>query len=76
MMNKVILVKVGCGVLAIELSTIVGMSVDKPEINLPPNYYEPHEMPSNDSVPQWQNNIIVSSTTNVGTASSLSYNAF
>jgi len=62
--------------LAVELIVLGGMSVDKPEINLPPNYYEPHEAPSNYAVPQWHNNIVVASTATSGTVNSLGYTVF
>ena len=71
-MNRVITQKVGCAALAGGLITLSVMSMDKPEINVPPNYYE-HEVPSNYVVPQLPNNIVVASTATSGTVNSLGY---
>ena len=74
-MNRGITGKVCCVALAGELITLGVMSMDKPEINLLPNYYE-HEASSNYAVPQWHNNVVVASTATSGTVNSLGYTVF
>ena len=65
-MNWVRIEKVGCAGLASVFIISGIISLDKPEINLPPNYNEPHEASSNHPLPQWQDNIVVASTATYG----------
>jgi hypothetical protein len=72
-MNWVRVQKVCCGALAGGLITLNVMAMEKPETNLQPNYYEPHEAPSNYAMPQWPNRTVVASTATSGTVNTISY---
>ncbi len=72
-MKWIIVEKMCCAGLASVFMISGIISLDKPEINLPPDYYE-HKAPFSYVIPQWYNNIVVASTATSGTVNTMSYN--